>query len=337
MSEDAERVERPEGQEEPSDEPEAVGEGGAGAQEDGAGEAGAGAEEGGEEALGGERPDMALTHRDEDEEDELEPEGGDDDGDDGDDDFTPGAKKRLVKGGGKGRRLKKIAEGGEGSAKGKKRSRKRGEEGKEGKEARKRAKGKRAAATPEDAPPAGEGDGDFDPAGGGEDEEEEDGDEGVPEGEEGEGAPQGDEEDEEDDSHEAPQAVEEGSKSDFDAVLERLKKRKRQERAQSEVMEEVVGFLTRMDDAAVSDVEAHRKGKPAVSKVAMVKEMETTCRRVYLHEFLLDKGVLQSLAKWLAPLPSGALPNETVRGAVLRALRSFESDDVFKVSAVGPR
>lgn len=65
-------------------------------------------------------------------------------------------------------------------------------------------------------------------------------------------------------------------------------------------------------------------------------EMEGQFKKAFLHDLLIDRGALHSLGKWLAPLSDGALPNEGVRTAVLRALAMFDCDDDFKARARPP-
>ena len=96
-------------------------------------------------------------------------------------------------------------------------------------------------------------------------------------------------------------------------------------------MTEVVGFLTRMDDAARIDFERAREKQPAVNKVAMMAEVELTFKKEFMHDTLLDRGALHSCTKWLQPLSDGTLPNEAVRAAILRSLANFDCDSEFKV------
>jgi len=136
--------------------------------------------------------------------------------------------------------------------------------------------------------------------------------------------------DNDDDGHPGEQAVEAGSKSDFDTMLDRLKKRKKVERAQDELVADAVAFLSKMDDCAKEDFDAHRDGIPAVRKVAFMAQMEAEFRKEFMHDILIDRGALRSLAQWLAPLSDGTLPNPSVRSAVLRALAMFDCDEDFK-------
>lgn len=93
--------------------------------------------------------------------------------------------------------------------------------------------------------------------------------------------------------------------------------------AMQEIQMGITDLLTRMKKALEEDIDANIQKKPAVYKLAMVKEVVARLKNASLQQALVDRGILDVLTKWLTPLPDGSLPNEALRTPLLPAIATL--------------
>jgi len=167
------------------------------------------------------------------------------------------------------------------------------------------------------APSDGEGEGESEGRGEGRGEEGEEGEGGGEEGEEGEEGVDG------------LEAIEEGGRNDFDALLGKIKGRRGgYVRSQEDKASEVLEMQERMEQAFRDDNDAIKADPPmpAVHKVALIGEVAIFLQKRHLHESMMDRGMLSTIADWLKPM-EGALVNLEVRSKLLEALALFDVDE----------
>ena len=127
----------------------------------------------------------------------------------------------------------------------------------------------------------------------------------------------------------APEAeeAEEASEDDgeMDEIERRIKKRggkrKRKEQDPQAKTDICRSLLARMEAAYDADNEAVQQHKPAIHKLKLLKEVESTMIQRHMHETLLFEGALTVMGTWLEPLPDMTLPNVKVRSTLLRIIR----------------
>ena len=147
------------------------------------------------------------------------------------------------------------------------------------------------------------------------------GDGGVEAGADGdEAAPAGGgaaEDDPDSDSMSGSEAMEEGSKNDFEKVLSGLKAKRGGPNfgSRDKLVNDVRELQERMEGAVEEDDEASRAEppRPALAKIAMLPEVEAIMRKKQYHEIMVDMSMLSTLARWLRPMPDGSLVSLQVR------------------------
>eukprot|EP00899_Mesostigma_viride_P014089 jgi/Mesvir1/22681/Mv14104-RA.1 len=116
----------------------------------------------------------------------------------------------------------------------------------------------------------------------------------------------------------APEAVE---------ALAFFERKKRKVEVSREDMEaEAEMLLQRMDMAVEDDVEANRRGEPALKKVMLLPEAVEMLQKKTYKEAFLSHDVLKVLRNWLEPMEDGSLPNIQIRAAILRILKDMNLD-----------
>eukprot|EP00177_Eucheuma_denticulatum_P008496 GFKZ01015455.1.p1 GENE.GFKZ01015455.1~~GFKZ01015455.1.p1 ORF type:complete len:496 (+),score=144.58 GFKZ01015455.1:552-2039(+) len=95
----------------------------------------------------------------------------------------------------------------------------------------------------------------------------------------------------------------------------------------AKVESECVAFLERMMAARDDDMRSYKRGKPALEKLKMLREVELMVMKVSHREQLLDNMLLAIIKAWLDPMPDGALPNVQIRTSLLNMLSSMRVDD----------
>mmetsp|Transcript_9621 Transcript_9621/g.13067 ORF Transcript_9621/g.13067 Transcript_9621/m.13067 type:complete len:453 (+) Transcript_9621:142-1500(+) len=145
------------------------------------------------------------------------------------------------------------------------------------------------------------------------------------------------------DSIDAPEAVEDND--DFDKLFEFKSGGKRGRKVAvcaAEARQHVELFLSKMELAVDQDQEANQRGRPAIHKLQMLKEVQEVVEKTYLHEDLLEAGLLNVMRAWLEPLKDGSIPNVNVRTTLLKLLKKlpvnvemFDRRDQLKKSGLG--
>ncbi|GAQ80683.1 hypothetical protein KFL_000590360 [Klebsormidium nitens] len=125
----------------------------------------------------------------------------------------------------------------------------------------------------------------------------------------------------------APQAEEaEEDDGGVDALFGKGKKGRKTEKSDMELQIECEEFIALMAEAAESDAESNRAGRPALKKLQMLPNVVATLSNKKLQMKLLQQGVLIALKQWLEPLPDRSLPNIAIRTAILRVLSGMPID-----------
>ena len=148
-------------------------------------------------------------------------------------------------------------------------------------------------------------------------------------GEGGAPAGEGGADDPDEDSVDGSEAVEEGGKNDFDRILSGLKATRGGPKfgGRDKLITDVRELRERMESAVEEDDEACRAERPAVSKIAMLPEVEALMKKRQYHEIMIDMQMLSTLARWLRPMPDGSLVSLSVRKGVLAGLLRLEIDE----------
>lgn len=98
------------------------------------------------------------------------------------------------------------------------------------------------------------------------------------------------------------------------------KGRKARQESDDELQMAVDDMIARMDAAAEEDRAQFAAGRPAFQKLKLLRQVEDFLVQVKYHEMFISTGGMDMLAKWLEPYPTGALPSEKMRGALLRLM-----------------
>jgi hypothetical protein len=86
-------------------------------------------------------------------------------------------------------------------------------------------------------------------------------------------------------------------------------------------------FKQEMDDSTDTDIEANKKGEPALAKLLMLDALRAQVKKRDLQEKLLEVGLLMSIKRWLEPLPDRSFPNSTLRMGIFEALDEITDPD----------
>lgn len=127
--------------------------------------------------------------------------------------------------------------------------------------------------------------------------------------------------------------------SDFDLMIERRKKERKRRQTKGDEMnrsEETVRKTIRsMMEAVEKDRELNRQGKPTI---VVLQELDC-CRNILknagMREAVIELGMFKALAEWLAPLPSGCLPQFNIRETILKHLNDFRYIDASSLKDSG--
>ena len=123
-------------------------------------------------------------------------------------------------------------------------------------------------------------------------------------------------------------------KTQFDAVLDRMKKTRRTKGAVSaDTSDELVSTMLRY---AEQDAALLAANQPAIKKITLLPMVSDFVYRN--REAFVDAGGLKALYEWLRLLPDGSLPNLTLRSSILQFLGHLLpaiSIDSLKESRVG--
>lgn len=105
-----------------------------------------------------------------------------------------------------------------------------------------------------------------------------------------------------------------------------MRRPRKQEIDPAKVEAECVAFLEKMMKARDDDIRSYKRGKPALEKLKMLREVELMVMKVSHREQLLDNMLLAIIKAWLDPMPDGALPNVQIRTSLLTILSSLRVD-----------
>jgi transcription factor SPN1 len=111
------------------------------------------------------------------------------------------------------------------------------------------------------------------------------------------------------------------------AAVRRMQKKKKEVKKLSELEEEGVAFLKRMDEAAESDEKANKNKRPGLKKMGMMQEVTDMLSRKDMVRVLLDLDLLSVCKRWIQPLPDGTLGNITLRRRILECTIAMAGED----------
>ena len=117
--------------------------------------------------------------------------------------------------------------------------------------------------------------------------------------------------------------------SAFDEALEKTKASRRsrgKELDRTKVESECITFLDRMMQARDMDAECYKKGRPALNKLRMLREVEQMLAKVTHREVLMENMLLPIIKAWMDPMQDGTLPNVQIRTSILKILATFRVD-----------
>lgn len=92
------------------------------------------------------------------------------------------------------------------------------------------------------------------------------------------------------------------------------RKGKKNKKSEEELRIEVENLVAQMQVAVDKDSKAAKAGKPALSRMHLLKQVAESLRRQDLQMLLVDPslGVLDAIKRWLSPLEGYRLPNEKI-------------------------
>jgi transcription factor SPN1 len=131
-------------------------------------------------------------------------------------------------------------------------------------------------------------------------------------------------------------------KSDFDLVLEDIRRSYRRRRKEQEIEEAAQAelqsreLLAEMEEAAEADRRAVEAQEPALARLRLLPRVTSALARKAYQEALLREGLLAVLRRWLEPGADGRLPPLPLRQQLLPLLRRLPVDtEELKTSGIG--
>lgn len=133
---------------------------------------------------------------------------------------------------------------------------------------------------------------------------------------------------EEEEEDRMPSSTQEKKSDDpFERVLQGMKtRRKKLDIPIAELERQAMDIVSKINVAADDDTKLMSERKPATNRLRALPEVCSALRNRDLSECLLENGVLDSLARWLRPLPDGTLPSLNIRTEILGLLRQLPVD-----------
>uniref|UniRef100_A0A0N4UBC9 TFIIS N-terminal domain-containing protein n=1 Tax=Dracunculus medinensis TaxID=318479 RepID=A0A0N4UBC9_DRAME len=133
---------------------------------------------------------------------------------------------------------------------------------------------------------------------------------------------------------------------DFDIMLrekkaERRRPRRRRHDGSIDVGgiydDKIKSLMDAMKVAAKTDRSCNIARKPAVQKRILLPQVKALLIKYDLMEYIIDNGMLNIVAEWLAPLPDKSLPALEIRTTLLKILQEYNRLDqgILKQSGLG--
>jgi len=110
---------------------------------------------------------------------------------------------------------------------------------------------------------------------------------------------------------------------DFDAALERIKKRRPKKPKDEELEPIIEEFISKMNQSAELDIQANTNKEPATHKIQYLPEVVKTLGRTYYFDKFLAAGGSSAIRRWLDRLPDGSLPNLNIREHLITILQKL--------------
>ena len=110
------------------------------------------------------------------------------------------------------------------------------------------------------------------------------------------------------------------------AAVNKMKRKKRTAKKQTELEDEAKTFISKMDNAADDDEQAFKAKRPATKKLMMLGVVVEMLTRRDMIRLLLDMDVLASCKRWIQPLTNGQLGNVTVRQRIIQSIGNMTGE-----------
>ncbi|GMH59991.1 hypothetical protein TrRE_jg9306 [Triparma retinervis] len=109
-------------------------------------------------------------------------------------------------------------------------------------------------------------------------------------------------------------------------AMSRMKRQRIKAKSVEELEQEAIEFVTSMDNAADTDEQSNKEGKPGVSKLKMMRSVTDTMANTQLMRPLLDYDVLKRVYRWIQPV-KGKLGSVTIRRELLTAVGKMTGEN----------
>ncbi|KAF9900080.1 Transcription factor iws1 [Linnemannia zychae] len=87
------------------------------------------------------------------------------------------------------------------------------------------------------------------------------------------------------------------------------RRKKDDEDIDTELDESAARFVAKMQEAAITDIDAKMNRQAALAKVRMLENVKAQLNKSHVHNTFLDNGILDSMKLWLEPLHDSSLPS----------------------------
>lgn len=110
-------------------------------------------------------------------------------------------------------------------------------------------------------------------------------------------------------------------------------KRKKQEMSEEELQKAAKMLIIKMQDAVQNDNESNKKGRPALEKMMLLKEVTKELRRIAIQHYFMENGGCVMMGQWIQPLPDGTYPNQMIVEEILTCLDNLQIQPEYLKSA----
>ena len=90
--------------------------------------------------------------------------------------------------------------------------------------------------------------------------------------------------------------------------------------SEEELQKAAKNLILKMQDAVSNDNESNKKGRPALEKMMLLKEVTKELRRIAIQHYFMENGGCVMMGQWIQPLPDGTYPNQMIVEEILTCL-----------------
>jgi transcription factor SPN1 len=120
---------------------------------------------------------------------------------------------------------------------------------------------------------------------------------------------------------------EEDMKNPMMIAMNKMKVRKIEKRSLEQKEEIATTCVREMDEKAAEDEASQAAGQLGLAKLKFLPSVVKILGDFELHRALIETGILQSVGRWIEPLPNGKLGNVTIRGKLLELVSSMNGEN----------